>query len=128
MTEAEMFEMAAIYIANSMTAFSIYLTVVSAYLVVTYIAGANLSRLQTAILSTLFVVAASVTLMSFRTQSLAVIHFQGQLNEFNDVFSVINAPVAHNLSKVIMPLFGGGILASLYFMFDIRRKANRGSD
>ncbi len=120
MTEVEMFEMAAAYISNAMTAFGIYLTIVFAYLATTYFVGKDLSRIQTLIISVLFVVAATVALLTFRTQSLAVIHFQGQLNAVNNVFSFANAPIAHNMTKVILPLFAGGILASLYFMWDVR--------
>ena len=127
MTEAEMFEMAAMYISNSITAFSAYLTIVFAYLAATYFVGANLSRIQTTILTVLFVVASTVTLMTFRTQSIVVIHFQSQLSSINDVFTLGNAPVAHYLSRVIIPLFGAGIFASLFFMFDIRRRAKKAS-
>ena len=122
MTEAEMFEMTAMYISNAMTAFNTYLTVVFAYLAVSYFAGKRLSPLQTSILTVLFVVAAIVALLTFRTQTLAVIHFQNDLNSLNDVFAVGNAPVAQHLSKAIFFLFAGGIFASMYFMFDIRRK------
>jgi hypothetical protein len=58
MTEYELVESIGVYASNSLQALSLYLTMVSAYLIVAFMAGDKLARRQVITINTLFIIGA----------------------------------------------------------------------
>ena len=116
MNIAEANEVAAMWVDNAMTAFSIYLTLTFAYLTIAYFVGKDLSRFQAFCVSTLYAAGAFISLLSCINQ----------LNFFNAVLQQSEAlqsatPFATGFwIYYIAPLFVTGIFVSLYFMWNIR--------
>ena len=117
MTEAELIEalMAAQDLAGS--SISLYLTTVTAYLLVAYFVGASLDRVQTIIISILFIVFAVSFLAAVQTSLDNALSLGNELQEFRpDWFLLASTPF--NLLCLIIDT--GGVIASLYFMWHIR--------
>ena len=114
MTEYETAELTFSLIGYGMTAMALYFTVVSGYLIGAYMVGAQLSRSQVWIVTSLFVVFAFS--LVFGTFSF---------------FAAASSTGERSLGSIeywLAPILGlaeiAGIVASLKFMFDIRRVAS----
>ena len=113
MTEYETAELTFSLIGYGMTAMALYFTVVSGYLIGAYMVGAELSRSQVWIVTSLFVVFA-----------LSLVF--GTFSFFAAASSYGERPT-DSVEYWLAPIIGlaeiAGIAASLKFMFDIRRDA-----
>lgn len=100
--------------SEAMTAVAIYLTIVSGYLVVAYMAGRRLSLLQVMIVSVLFVAFAlyfSITAHAW---------FRGAFS-YSD-----NVGITYSKTTfLLLWLQLAGIIASLWFMFDQRKNERK---
>ena len=117
MTEAEAVELIAIYTANAMDSFTLYISFTTAYLVTAYFTGKNLTRFQALSASGLFCLGAIAGAL---TCLASVQAWAGILRDNRTVIDSISI-YSSNLWLVIMPtIFGAGILVSLYFMWSVR--------
>ena len=116
MSIAEANEVAAMWIANAMTAFSIYLTFTFAYLTIAYLAGKDLSRFQAFSLSTLYIAGALISLLSC-IDNLNFLH--AVLQQSEALQSAATLPTEFWI-YYIAPLLITGVFVSLYFMWDVR--------
>lgn len=113
MTEYESAELTFSLIGYGMTAMALYFTVVSGYLIGAYVVGAELSKSQVWIVTSLFVVfAVSLVFGTFSFFSAASAFGESSTDS-----------VEYWLAPVIAVAEIAGIFASLKFMLDIRRKA-----
>lgn len=104
---------AALYEAG-MTATTVYLTVVTAYLVCAYVVGSELKTSQLIIVSSLFIVFALIFAFgSYRLYSGAVGLTLAEGVEAG--FLVVNAPALVLFAEI------AGVVAALKFMRDIRK-------
>jgi hypothetical protein len=116
MNIAEANEVAAMWIANAMTAFSIYLTFTFAYLTIAYIAGKDLPRFQAFSLSTLYIAGAFISLLS----CIDNLNFlNAVLQQSEALQSAATLPTKFWI-YYIAPLLIVGVFVSLYFMWDVR--------
>jgi hypothetical protein len=117
MNEAEAFEFSAMYIANVLTAFTVYITFTFAYLVAAFFVGRQLTRYQALVASILYVFSAGSAeismLANIQWMGVAVAHAGNlaptgivQSTEFWEIYLGV--------------LTSSGILISLYFMWDVR--------
>jgi hypothetical protein len=124
MTQAELWEMNFMCIANALTAFSIYLTVAFAYLATAYFVGKKLSGLQTFVVSGLFIFASISAIGGCMAQLRRASEFQLQLASQSEELLLMPLTNA-SFWKTYMPLLmASGVLVSLYFMFDRRRQSD----
>jgi len=123
MTDAEIWELALGSAANAMTAFSIYLTVTFAYLVASYLAGAKLSRLQTVLISGLYVFGAGSGLLTCVSHIYRAMILQDMLASKSETFAKAFAVGGGFWSIYMSILLSAGMVVSLYFMYDIRRNS-----
>ena len=98
-------------LGNAGSAMGLYVTVTSGYLLVAYLAGKNLTRLQAVIISTLY-----VSFAAFNTIAVAS-YFQSAVY-FGHTYGAGRTP--HWPVYVVATLFPLGILACLKFMWDVR--------
>ena len=117
MTEYELVDVLISYNTAAMSALALYLTTVSGYLIVAYLAGKNLTASQTVIVSVLFIVFA----LFFGYGAVGYLR-RGLL--MADELRTINPGEFFGVAPWLVFLAAGlcfaGILASLRFMWDIR--------
>jgi len=118
MTEAEAFEMAMMAEANGITSFTIYISFTFGYLASAYIVGKKLSLPQSIIVSALYVFSALCALLNVMSDLDYISKAWSYAPRVNPE-GVINDPEAWKLYMCI--LLTSGILASLYFMWSMRR-------
>lgn len=121
MTESEALEVIAAFGANTMSAFSSYLTLTSAYLILCYIIGANLTRFQVVAVSALYFFAALITTASAIGQQQAIAEIQKNSKTVLDAIPIWNMDT-WNIGMGL--LMGSGILMSLYFMCHTRSRGS----
>jgi hypothetical protein len=100
-----------------LTAMTIYLTVVSGYLIVAYLAGDKLTTSQLVIVSSLFVVAALYLTFTTNNMFLAAKGYAAS----------VEIPYPAWTDSVMLILQLAGIIASLKFMLDARKGDKTGA-
>jgi len=120
MTEAELMELLALYMQNNMLGFSLYLTITFAYLVVAFIAGSRLSRFQAIAASALYLFAAFSTAMS----TLVNLNLVNLVTAQSEALLQLNGPPTNFWIIYMGTVMFVGIIVSLYFLFDVRRRAD----
>jgi len=119
MSEAETLELISLYYGNAVDAFTIYISFTFAYLTVAYFVGPALTRFQVFAASGLYLVAA----LSAAVGSILPMLAWGELLTSRETtlgkFEIWNG----DFWVIYMgTLYAAGILVSLYFMFDIRKR------
>jgi hypothetical protein len=105
------------YLGHSMTLFSLYVSVVSAYLIIAYLVGQKLLKSQAIIITLLFVgFALFMTVSSYKLLVSAHIYLTNYGNNEKDIIMYVYALTSMELL---------GIIAALKFMFDIRKAKER---
>ena len=118
MTEAELHEIAALFSTGAMTATSIYLSIISAFLVVAFVAGSKLTRSQLLVISTLFVLGAlffTYGAAGFLNRQIPIVEQLAKLHP--DQHYAVN-PVSVMTIAAIQVLGGR---AALKVMWDVRQ-------
>ena len=117
MTEAELVSAAQALWANVIALMAILLSVVSAYLIVAYLAGSKLTRSQAVIVNSLYILV-SVYLVwgSFSLAERAIEHATIAI----DMSTQRELGPTPNVARALVALFGVCSLASLKFMWDVR--------
>ena len=105
-------ELSAELLGHAGSAMGLYVTVTSGYLLVAYLAGKDLTRLQAVIISVLY-----VTFAIFNT--IAVVTYFQNAFYFGHTYGAGRAPYWPVYGLGV--LFSLGILACLKFMWDVRR-------
>jgi lysylphosphatidylglycerol synthetase-like protein (DUF2156 family) len=124
MTEAELWQLHLLAVANTADAFQGVLTIIFGYLVTAYFVGRRLTQFQSAIVSLLFVLGTAgtsfMTFVEFRRAAM----FMEQLTSQFGVESISPNAVVIPLYVALMALL---ILASVFFMYQIRRNPRLGA-
>ena len=117
MSEGEIVEAVTAYHDLVISMMGLYITVVSGYLIVAYLAGKKLTTPQAVLVSSLFVVMSGFTTYGaygFLTRGFVYVEMQSAINP-----SLTN--YATPLMTVVLPvLMLGGTIAALKFMRDVR--------
>lgn len=118
MIESEVLEQLNLFADNSMNAWAIYLTLTFSYLTAFYIAGTQLSKLQATIITVLY----GCWSLSFALTALThIASLENMASEYADLApsKLWLLPWLHIAAFISV----GGILAALYFAYDVRRNA-----
>ena len=123
MSEGELIQVAQETWGNVISLIAITITILSGYLVVAYAAGRDMSRSQVAIVNTLYVLIFSLMLMSIYTLTMRATEM-GQLSiELSTDRRLGPRP---EIPILLLAVFSFCLVASLKFMWDIRRKQKGG--
>jgi len=122
MTEAELWELNLLAVANTLTAFSVYLTVAFAYLAASYFVGSSLSRLQAFVISCLFIFASASCIGACTAQLHRASDFQKLLSSQSNEMLLMPLQNASFWATYMPFLMGTGVIVSLYFMYNTRSK------
>lgn len=121
MTEAESWEVVAAFSANALASFTVYISFTFAYLTAAYMVAGKLSKFQVLVGSGLYVAFAGCGAVSCIVSC----------NAFETVISayptVLDTQVQWSIpwQTVMSIIFSVGTLVSLFFMYDLRRRAER---
>jgi hypothetical protein len=110
-------EAMAMWVANVIESFSVYLTVTFAYLTVAYLAGKKLSGFQVLVISVLYTSAAGISLLSCINQ---LIFYTAIANEIDSAIAAVPLISGETWIYAISPLLIVGVLVSLLFMWNVR--------
>jgi hypothetical protein len=117
MTEADLIEAIAAFNSSAQSWMGLYMSILSAYLIVAYLAGRNLTRSQMTIISICFATFAFLTAYSSVANATRILEFSNELRELNP--SRVYAVNSWIIIAVEVLLYGGVIVA-LKFMWDVR--------
>ncbi len=99
------------HMAQAQDVMALYLTVTSGYLLVAFLAGKDLTRLQASIITTLFVVFQAIS-------TFAVMSYFAGAVYFGHTYGAGRVPTW--VGGTVGLVFAAGILACLKFMWDVR--------
>jgi hypothetical protein len=117
MSEGEIVEAITAYYDLAISLVALYVTVISAYLIVAYLAGSRITSSQMMIISVLFIVMAGVVTYGaygFLRRAFEYIAMQAELSP--ELTNYANPMLAYLLPALML----GGIFAALKFMWDVR--------
>lgn len=120
MTQAELWQLQLMAVANSTEAFEGVLTIVFAYLATTYFVGRRLTRAQVVLVSVFFLVGATLSAFMAFVEFRRAAMFMAQLTAEFGVESISPNAVTIPLFALVFLLL---IAASVVFMFQVRRRA-----
>jgi hypothetical protein len=120
MTEYEILDLAKSAIDSMNSSFSLYLSIVSGYLIVAYFVGSNLNRVQTVIIGILFIAGASLQAWAMSAYQIAIQEYVAAKVDISPLTEYQTIIASNHAGHWIAFLMVCGIIASLYFMWDIR--------
>lgn len=115
-------ELIALYIGNCMTAFSVYLSVTFAYLTASYFTGDKMNMFQAATLTGLYVFAALSCVGAIAVNLLILSELESAVSNASQLYLIINADAWNAYMCSVMTI---GIVVSVYFLVNVRRKISR---
>jgi len=121
MTEYELLDLTTSTIASMYDAVALYMTIVSGYLLVAYLAGSNLTRVQTTIISTLFVFGAGLQIWGLISYQIANEEYLAAKAMISPLTPYQQTLASQDAGFIISSILGAGVFASLYFMWSVRR-------
>ena len=120
MTEYELLDLLAGSIDSMYDSVALYLSIVSGYLLVAYLAGTKLTWVQTGIISVLFVAGAGL-------QGWGLLSYQLANEEYMTAKAMISPLTEYQQGiansgggKIIASVMATGVVAALYFMWSVR--------
>ncbi len=115
MSEAEILENANLHAQNAISCFAIYVSFTFAYLTAAYMAGAKLSVPQ-------FIIATGLYLVSVSAPGVALIVHTESLQRLVTQSEILSSTALWRIpwSSYLAVVMSLGVIASLYFMWDVR--------
>lgn len=120
MTEYELLDLVAGAIDGMYDSITLFLSIVSGYLLVAYLVGAKLTRIQTIIISTLFAVGAVFQCWGLLTYEIAIEEYLAAKADIAPLTSYQYSVLQGNAGTIIASALVAGTMAALYFMWSIR--------
>jgi hypothetical protein len=120
MTVYELLDLMASMEAHMATEFSLYLTIISAYLVVAYLAGSKLTQAQARIASALMIFAAGGQTWALYVTTGRVMEYLALKQELSPLTAYEKNFDVNSYAWVF--ILSCGILAALYFMWSVRKR------
>ena len=117
MTEYELIDALNSTVNLIIDTFSVYLGTTTAYLICAYLVGSRLTAWQCTVVSVLYIVAASVAVMSIYFMGTSASEITLELSRLNPQKAYGEQLIARNVLTVVC---AGGIPACLKFMWDVR--------
>jgi small-conductance mechanosensitive channel len=99
---------------------ALFLSIVSGFLLVAYLAGAKLTQAQAVIISTLFVVGAGLQCWALVSHELAIEEYLAAKAEISPLTAHQLSIAQGNAGTIIAIAVVAGIVAALYFMWSVR--------
>jgi hypothetical protein len=124
MSVYELSELTMVQMSNFLTAFSVFLSVVTAYIVAAYVVGSKLTPLQLAIVNCCFLIAA--TILGYLTSaSFRVFFIWASSNSEGPVAQSDIGPVLVDFTWPLATLLFVIEIGCFVFMYSVRRRGSR---
>ena len=120
MTEYELLDLVSGAMDGMYDSTTLFLSIVSGYLLVAYLVGAKLTRAQVVIISTLFVVGASLQCWALLTQEIAMEEYLAAKAQLSPLTKFQHSVANGKAGTVIASAVVLGTIAALYFMWSVR--------
>ena len=118
MTEYELADLAGVAMGNFLTSFTVFVSIVTAYVIAAFSAGDRLTRLQAAIVNSCFLLASSAIGL------LSILIFQAFLRRARALGeSGVASPITLDFTWIVSLLYLVLVAGSLAFMFSVRHRA-----
>jgi len=127
MTEYELIDAYQSVEASWQGAVSIFISILFAYLVTAYFAGAKLTRVQAAIVTGLYTLFSLFMLQMLATLLRRMTQLGTEILEFSPERAVADSRIIGTGLVMWGSVFLGSYVAGLVFMFQIRRNARKGA-
>ena len=117
MTDAELWELIIMSLGNAASIIAIYLSVTSGYLIVSYLVGKNLTRMQNTLITGLYITFAVIITLA----TVANFDRAAYLLKFTE--ETYRSPLSSGLPAVAIitgPILLIGVAACVKFMWDVR--------
>ncbi len=124
MNEFEIIEL--IFLANDAgnTALALYMTTVSGYLLVSYLAGAKLTRYQITLVNALFIFFAAAFTYSATGSFKLMVFYEKEFQQLKGGLNVLSTTAEDIYVNGIAAALIVGVFGSLGFMWNLRRGEN----
>lgn len=122
MTEYELNDVLSATGHGAVETYSVYVSLMVAYLVAIYLAGQKLSNVQMTTVSILYVVTASVLVWATYSYMSRAMWVSDTLEAMNPHINYGAQPITRNVLTIVMSL---GIISCLKFMWDVRHPASK---
>ena len=119
-TQAELFQIIIGLVENIGTHLSIYLTIVTAYLVAAYLVGKNLTRLQVSVATFIFVVAYIFEALFLTVLFRSIVNATRAYSERFSVHSEANIYMVYGTQVVALVILIVIFISSIWFMWSVR--------
>ena len=118
MNYAELVESTTLFFGVAADLLAIYLTVTSGYLIVAFLVGERLTRPQVGLISLLYILVSSFTSYTFYAMSMRAMYYNSKQIPIDPDVPIYGSTAFVTSFSVFLAL---GIIASLKFMWDVRR-------
>jgi hypothetical protein len=116
MTEYELADLAGVAMSNFLTSFTVFVSIITAYVIAAFTAGARLSKFQVYVVNTCFLMASGAIGL------LSVLIFQAFLRRAQALGeSEVASPVTLDFTWIVAALYLVLICGSLFFMRNVRQ-------
>ncbi|WNC72026.1 hypothetical protein RGQ13_18185 [Thalassotalea psychrophila] len=118
MTNAETLELIALYANNALTSFTIYISFTFGFLITAFIVGAKLTHYQVFVVCALYVISVGSMAISLIVNMQVWVAIKESHATIIDELPLANGTFWITYMCIVLM---GGILVSLYFLWDIRQ-------
>lgn len=122
MSEAELYELVALYLSNCILAFTVYVTLTFGYLSVAYLVAAKLTRFQATVATCVYVFAATSCILTLLNSLSFVGALVGKLSEVSNIYDRVVLDDTAAWFYYMAVTTGSGLAASVYFFYNVRRR------
>ena len=122
MTEYELLDLLASVEQQMAVQFSLYLSVVSAYMIVAYLVGSKLSNVQVIIASVLMIFTAGGQTWGMYKSLMRAMEYLAEKSQLYSLTKYEEDFAANTYVWIV--ILSAGVLASLYFMWSVRHAKN----
>ena len=120
MSEAELFELVAIYVSNCISAFTVYLSLVFGYLTVAYLIAPRLTRYQAIVATTIYLMGAISCVLTLLHSLSVLIGIENQLQLASEIYNdVIFGNSGIWLISMAL-ITSSGLIGSVMFFYNVR--------
>ena len=119
MTHSELVEASTAYFSVCTDMLSLYLTVTSGYLIVSYLAGAKLTRPQVSLITALYLLISGLSIFTFYGWGMRGVIYAMRAGELDASLPIYGSPMFVAVFSILLVIAS---IASIKFMWDVRHQ------
>ena len=124
MSDAELFELGLLNAAQAMTMLNAYLALTFGFILVSYVAGPDLTKVQVRIVSALYLIGVAPMIFGNYHFTIRSAEFEGMVSTSYPISGVTALGSASSWAIFLLLVLTGGVIGSYYFLYSTRRKIN----